>query len=273
MISSRKADIETAVRWHYDCIASEYDGCDQGLDLFLARLKHIPSTAAILDIGCGTGNLTLRLPEVGSPERVVGVDISEGVLDIAREHARERQLRNFEFLRGCACSLPFEDEDFDVVVSNNVFQLIPDQRKAFAEAVRVLRPSGRLLMKIVGGEAGVLGDFIELFHQAWAAVLPDRQAPELCQQVTVGAVAEQLCEQGISDFNIEWIRRKRRIPEADVPRTVLPFARLVMGFWRYGVEEQAAQGIEERISREVLTKASAAGYWTADMNALVVDAT
>ena len=157
-------DIEKAQRWHYNQNAEQYDGVDQGLGLILSRLK-LPPQASVLDIGCGTGNLTFRLCEKGSLQRLAGIDVSDGVLSIARKHARELGLTNFEFTRASAIDLPFPDQQFDVVVSNMLFHLIPDQPKALGEVLRVLRPSGSAVLQFLGG-ADFAPEMIRIFRRA-----------------------------------------------------------------------------------------------------------
>lgn len=105
--------------------------------------------ARLLDIGTGAGTLALgalrRWPEL----QVVGVDVSNGMLEIARERAAADRDRldvdaRLKLLRGPADLLPLPDRSVDVVVSSFVFQLVPDRPAAFREAFRVLRPGGLL---------------------------------------------------------------------------------------------------------------------------------
>ena len=95
---------------------------------------------AILDIGCGPGDLAAmlakRLPQV----RVVGLDLSPSMVELARErHGAEGRLR---FEAGDAASLPFEAQSFDLVVSTLSLHHWPDPGAAFGEMRRVLRPGG-----------------------------------------------------------------------------------------------------------------------------------
>jgi ubiquinone/menaquinone biosynthesis C-methylase UbiE len=162
-------DQEAAIRSHYDSFAEEYAGIDQSTRRILSRLEISPRSS-VLDIGCATGNLTLRLPERGSPRRAVGIDLSGKALSIAKERARD--LQNFGFLRASACRLPFGEEAFDIVVSNIVFHLIPDQQNALAEVVRVLKPSGAAVLQFLGG-GDVTPEMVEVVHNAWREVLPE----------------------------------------------------------------------------------------------------
>ena len=71
-------DREAALREHYDAFAADYVGVNQGVEDILSCFQ-VASGASVLDIGCGTGNLTFRLPEAGAAGRIVGIDISDGV--------------------------------------------------------------------------------------------------------------------------------------------------------------------------------------------------
>ena len=96
----------------------------------------------VLDIGSGPGFLAAEMAaEVGPEGRVVGVDPSDSMLAMAR--GRDAPV---EFVAGDAVALPFDDEAFDAVVSTQVYEYVADMPAALAEARRVLRPGGRLLI-------------------------------------------------------------------------------------------------------------------------------
>ena len=96
----------------------------------------------VLDIGSGPGFLAGEMAEeVGADGRVHGIDPSDSMLAIAR-----RSETPVDYGRGDALTLPFGDEQFDVVVSTQVYEYVDDIEGALAEARRVLRPGGRLLV-------------------------------------------------------------------------------------------------------------------------------
>jgi ubiquinone/menaquinone biosynthesis C-methylase UbiE len=100
----------------------------------------------VLDLGAGTGLLTLALaPHVAS---VTALDISAAMLDRLDAHAASEGLSNVELVAADMRSLPFDDEIFDLVVSNDAFHHLDDPAKQLAasEARRVLRPGGRLVL-------------------------------------------------------------------------------------------------------------------------------
>lgn len=110
---------------------------------------------AVLDIGCGAGIDTIvAAMMVGPAGTVAGIDMVPEMLARARENLRMTDLKNVIFEEAYGEKLPFADGGFDVVISNGVFNLIPDKAKALSEVVRVLKPGGRLMMadQILVGE-------------------------------------------------------------------------------------------------------------------------
>jgi len=118
-------------------------------------LGPINKDEAVLDIGCGTGVDTLVAAiMVGSEGQVTGIDLIPEMLKRARTNLEKTSLQNVTFQEGSAEQLPFPNGTFDVVISNGVFNLIPDKAKALREVFRVLKPSGRFLLadQILMGE-------------------------------------------------------------------------------------------------------------------------
>ncbi len=102
---------------------------------------------AVLDIGCGAGVDTFVAAIMVGPEgRVIGIDLIPEMLNRARTNLEKTSFKNVTFQEGSAEELPFPDGTFDVVISNGVFNLIPDKVKALREVFRVLKSSGRFLL-------------------------------------------------------------------------------------------------------------------------------
>jgi arsenite methyltransferase len=100
---------------------------------------------AVLDIGSGAGSDSLVAAQmVGEEGSVTGLDMTPEMLAKARAAAAEMGATNVTFVEGEAEGLPFEDESFDVVISNGVIDLTPDKDAVFSEIHRVLRPGGRI---------------------------------------------------------------------------------------------------------------------------------
>jgi SAM-dependent methyltransferase len=118
-------------------------------------IAPLPSRATVLDIGCGAGtDLLLAAMHVGPSGRAVGVDMTESMAARARAGAEAAHLSNVDVRNGDATALPADDASVDVLMSNGVFNLVPDKDRALAEMFRVVAPGGRLqLADIVLGAA------------------------------------------------------------------------------------------------------------------------
>jgi arsenite methyltransferase len=109
------------------------------------ELGRLASGERVLDLGSGAGTDSLVAAQmVGEAGRVTGIDMTREMLAKARTAATEIGATNVEFVEGEAEHLPFDDESFDIVISNGVIDLIPDKDGVFAELHRVLVPGGRL---------------------------------------------------------------------------------------------------------------------------------
>ena len=101
----------------------------------------------VVDLGSGAGiDAFLAAEQVGPTGRVIGVDMTQPMLDKARSFADSEGYKNVEFRKGVIEDLPIDDASVDVIISNCVINLSPDKAKVFGEAMRVLRPGGRLMV-------------------------------------------------------------------------------------------------------------------------------
>ncbi len=101
----------------------------------------------VLDIGCGAGVDSLVAAQmVGPSGQVIGIDLTAAMLERARANLARLGWPQVSFKEGDAEALPFPDSEFDVVISNGVFNLATNKAKALEEAHRVLKPGGRLML-------------------------------------------------------------------------------------------------------------------------------
>jgi ubiquinone/menaquinone biosynthesis C-methylase UbiE len=117
---------------------------DLGLGCGLpTEYAHLKEGETVLDLGSGAGNdCFVARSVVGDSGKVIGVDMTEAMIEKARRNARQLGFANVEFRLGEIEDLPLAANRVDVVVSNCVLNLVPNKEKAFAETYWVLKPKG-----------------------------------------------------------------------------------------------------------------------------------
>lgn len=101
----------------------------------------------VLDLGSGGGiDALLAAEKVGPTGRVIGVDMTPEMIDVARENASNSEKENVEFRLGEIEHLPVADQSVDAIISNCVINLSPEKEQVFKEAYRVLKQGGRMLV-------------------------------------------------------------------------------------------------------------------------------
>lgn len=101
----------------------------------------------VLDLGSGAGiDAILAGKKVGPTGKVIGVDMTEEMVEKATANAKNQGIENVEFVLGEIENLPIEDNFVDTIITNCVINLTPDKSKTFAEAYRVLKPGGKIYL-------------------------------------------------------------------------------------------------------------------------------
>ena len=165
-------------------------GC--GNPTALAELKP---GETVLDLGSGGGiDVLLSAKRVGPTGRAYGLDMTDGMLALARENQRKAGATNVEFVKGSIEAIPLPDNSIDVVISNCVINLSADKDAVLREAFRVLKPGGRFAVSdvVVRGEvpAGIRRD-MELWVGCIAGALEE------------GEYAGKLRAAGFADVEVE----------------------------------------------------------------------
>ena len=133
------------------CFSEGYSGleghepaADLGLGCGLpTQSADIRPGNTVLDLGSGAGNdAFVARSLVGESGRVIGVDMTEAMIEKAERNRAKLGHANVEFRLGEIEALPVADDSIDVVISNCVLNLVPDKAKAYAEIRRVLKPGG-----------------------------------------------------------------------------------------------------------------------------------
>ena len=134
----------------FDNISGNYDGLNRvisfGIDVKwrknVVELVKASSPQAILDIATGTGDLAISMTETNA-SRIVGLDISEGMLAVGRKKIKEKGLtERIEMIQANSEALPFEDNSFDAITVAFGIRNFENLEKGLAEILRVLKPRG-----------------------------------------------------------------------------------------------------------------------------------
>ncbi len=169
---------------------------------------HVQPTDQVLDIATGTGEPGLSLARRAPQGSVVGLDLSEGMLAVARDNAARQGLANYSAVAGDACALPFPAQRFDAVSCRMGFMFFPDMLLAAQEMHRVLKPGGRLATSVWSAPA----------HNPWITTMmgtmsahlplpaPAPLAPGMFRCAQPGMLADLLEKAGFSGVHAEEVQ-------------------------------------------------------------------
>jgi arsenite methyltransferase len=133
---------------HADAASSSF-GCGNPL-----AFAEVEPGQTVVDLGSGAGyDLLLAADKVGPEGRVIGVDMTDAMIDAARAHASKAGAHQVQVRKGLIEAMPIAADQADWIISNCVINLSPDKPKVFAEMARVLKPGGQFRVSDVVAEA------------------------------------------------------------------------------------------------------------------------
>ena len=158
-------------------------------------LAELRPGEVVLDLGSGGGiDVLLSARRVGPTGKAYGLDMTDEMLELARENQRKAGAANVEFLKGTLEEMPLPDDSVDVVISNCVINLAADKDRVLREAFRVLKPGGRFAVSDVVTKGEVPA--------------PIRKSVELWIGCLAGALSEEeyatkLSAAGFTEISVE----------------------------------------------------------------------
>ena len=166
--------------------------------------RHPLNEDVVLDVGCGTGEITARLATTFPHASFVGIDLEESHLVRARERCAEFGSR-VRFETGDALTLPFGDATFDLVVCRHLLQAVPDAPRVLGEMQRVLRPGGR--MHLIAEDYGMLLCHpTELDSDGFWQRIPPRYSAGVGCDLNVGRKTfTYLHDLGMADIAVDYV--------------------------------------------------------------------
>lgn len=176
------------------------------LALRMATAAEIGAGQRVLDVGCGIGDPTLQVAVLTGPHGfVLGVDLDEGMIGVARERAAAIGLAHAEFETGDIATMPLSDEGFDAVIARWSLIYVDDVPGVLARLRAALVPGGRIAVSAWAPPDANPGFTVALDALARVRPLPaiDPRAPGLFHLSTDGALARALVQAGFQNVGQE----------------------------------------------------------------------
>ncbi len=188
--AARLAGYEDTER-HGDAVSASF-GCGDPL-----AFSEVQPGDTVLDLGSGAGlDLLIAAEKTGPDGHVIGVDMTDEMIEAARQNAAKAGHHNIDVRKGIIEALPVDDNSVDWVISNCVINLSPDKDKVFGEVARVLKPGGRFSISDI-----VVNDLPAIIRDsaaAWSACV-------------AGAISEQEYIDGLERAGLQDVQVRERL--------------------------------------------------------------
>ncbi len=184
----------------------------------MIRLLEPSGNDMILDVAAGTGEPGLTIAKMLTGGKVISTDLAEAMLDVAREHAVQRGINNFETRICDVSALPFDDNTFDSVSCRFGFMFFPDMLLAAKEMVRVLKPGGKIAAAVwLGPEknfwfTGAMG----VAHKHFQIPKPPAGAPSIFRCAVPGMMKDLFTQAGIKNVSEKEVAGTLRCSSAEL---------------------------------------------------------
>ncbi|MDO4731570.1 MAG: methyltransferase domain-containing protein [Clostridia bacterium] len=164
---------------------------DKHLNMMIKKL-NITSGMKILDLGTGNGYVAFAIARNNKQCHIVGLDIVIDALKRNRLKARQQGLYNLEFISYDGKNFPFQNGEFDIIVSRYVLHHFPIIENCFAEISRVLKPSGKLLISDPSPTkedgSGFIDDYMKLFDDGHIKYYTKEEFVNLAEKFELGFI-------------------------------------------------------------------------------------
>lgn len=172
----------------------------------------------VLDIAAGTGEPGLTIATMLKGGKVVITDLSEAMLEIARENALKRDIKNIETRVCDVCALPFADNTFDAISCRLGFMFFPDMLLAAKEMVRVLKPGGKIATSVwnVLENNFWITAILETISRHIDLPAPLPGAPGMFRCAKEGLISDLFLQAGLKNIKQKEITAKMHFKTADI---------------------------------------------------------
>jgi len=175
--------------------------------LMLLDTIRLKEGMKVLDVGSGSGFPMLEVAErLGDGELVFGIDPDNAVISMIQEKIRAKEIRNARIIRGIAEDLPFEDDHFNLIISNNGLNNIQDQPQALTECYRVAMPEAQMVLTM--NLPHTMYEFYEIFEETLTEIGMEQEIRKMHDHISQKRKPVEYLKQLIlnTGFNINSIQ-------------------------------------------------------------------